>query len=456
MVLTRRFLYLALGLSAVVVVFPAQATLLVCALLLVLIAGTDVVLAGSPRSVRVDRVPTAPVRLGQATTASTTITHTGSRRLRGQVKDGWQPSAGARRQVSPLELGPGRPAGGGPAGGGLSGGRPIARTETVQIDTPLRPTRRGDLHSEHLSVRSIGPLGLAGRQVTHRVRHAQRVLPPFHSRRHLPSKLQRLRELDGATAVQIRGAGHEFDSLRDYVRGDDVRSIDWRATARRQSSQGQHLVVRTWRPERDRRVILALDSSRTSAVRIEDEPRLDSGMEAALLLGALAAGAGDRVDYFSFDRGLSSQARSGMRGNLLHQMAEAMSGVQPRLVEADFSQLPGQIRAISSQRSLLVVLTSLDSGSLEEGLLPVLPALTERHLVVLAAVRDPELDRRARARETAGEVYRAAAAERALIEKEALRRQLASLGVEVVEATPHQLPPQLADTYIRLKASGRL
>ncbi|MCH8564470.1 DUF58 domain-containing protein [Nesterenkonia sp. LB17] len=440
MVLTRRFLYLALVLSAAVVVFPAPATLLGCALLLVLLAALDMVLAGSPRSVRVERVPTTDVRLGQPTTASTTVHHHGSRRLRGQVKDGWQPSAGARQQVSPIQLGPGS----------------SSRIETARIETALRPTRRGDLHSEHLSLRSIGPLGLAGRQVTHRVRHTLRVLPPFHSRRHLPSKLQRLRELDGATAVQIRGAGHEFDSLRDYVRGDDVRSIDWRATARRQSSQGQHLVVRTWRPERDRRVILALDSSRTSAVRIEDEPRLDSGMEAALLLGALAAGAGDRVDYFSFDRGVSSQARSGMRGDLLHQMAEAMSTVEPRLVEADFSQLPGQIRMISSQRSLLVVLTSLDSGSLEEGLLPVLPALSQRHLVVLAAVRDPELDRRARARETTGEVYRAAAAERALIEKEALRRQLASLGVEVVEATPHQLPPQLADTYIRLKASGRL
>ncbi|TDS87251.1 DUF58 domain-containing protein [Nesterenkonia aurantiaca] len=447
MVLTRRFLYVALGLSAVVVVFPAPGTLLGCAVLLILLAAVDMVLAGSPRSVRVERVPTAEVRLGQATTASTTVYQAGSRPLRGQVKDGWQPSAGARAQISPIRLGPGRS--NGPNGS-------AARIQTARIETALRPTRRGDLHSEHLSLRSIGPLGLAGRQVTHRVRHTLRVLPPFHSRRHLPSKLQRLRELDGATAVQIRGAGHEFDSLRDYVRGDDVRSIDWRATARRQSSQGQHLVVRTWRPERDRRVIIALDSSRTSAVRIEDEPRLDSGMEAALLLGALAAGAGDRVDYFSFDRGLSSQARSGMRGDLLHQMAEAMSTVEPRLVEADFSQLPGQIRAISSQRSLLVVLTSLDSGSLEEGLLPVLPALTQRHLVVLAAVRDPELDRRARARETAGEVYRAAAAERALIEKEALRRQLASLGVEVVEAAPHQLPPQLADTYIRLKASGRL
>lgn len=451
MVLTRRFLFLALGLSAVVVAFPSPATLLGCAVLLILLAALDMVLAGSPRSVRVQRMPATPVRLGQPTTATTTLRYSGSRQLRGQAKDGWQPSAGARQQVSPIQLGPGRP----PGSEGSESSEP-AGASTARIDTALLPTRRGDLHSEHLSLRSIGPLGLAGRQVVHRVQHTLRVLPPFHSRRHLPSKLQRLRELDGATAVQIRGAGHEFDSLRDYVRGDDVRSIDWRATARRQSSQGQHLVVRTWRPERDRRVIIALDSSRTSAVRIEDEPRLDSGMEAALLLGALAAGAGDRVDCFSFDRGLSSQARSGMRGDLLHHMAEAMAGVQPRLVEADFSQLPGQIRRITSQRSLLVVLTSLDSGSLEEGLLPVLPALAERHLVVLAAVRDPELDRRARARETAGEVYRAAAAERALIEKEALRRQLASLGVEVVEATPHQLPPQLADTYIRLKASGRL
>lgn len=435
MVLTRRFLYLTLGLSVVVVVMPGLATLLTCAAALLLLALVDVLLAGSPRSVSVTRIPSAPVRLGQPTTASTLLEHSGSRRLRGQLKDGWQPSAGARTPITPVDL---------------LGGR------SHRVDTALQPTRRGDLHSEHVSLRSIGPMGLAGRQVVHRVRHEQRVLPPFHSRRHLPSKLQRLRELDGQTAVQIRGAGHEFDSLRDYVRGDDVRSIDWRATARRQSSQGQHLVVRTWRPERDRRVIIALDSSRTSAARIEDEPRLDSGMEASLLLGALAAGAGDRVDFFSFDRGLSSQARSGMRGNLLHQMADVMAGVDPELVEADFSQLPGQVRAITSQRSLLVVLTSLDSGSLEEGLLPVLPALAERHLVVLAAVRDPELDRRSQSRETPGEVYRAAAAERALIEKETLRRQLASLGVEVVEATPHLLPPQLADTYIRLKASGRL
>ncbi len=88
-----------------------------------------------------------------------------------------------------------------------------------------------------MTVRSIGPLGLWARQATLRAPGAIRVLPPFNSRRHLPSRLTRLRELDGRTAVMVRGQGTEFDSIREYVRGDDVRSIDWRATARRGSGR---------------------------------------------------------------------------------------------------------------------------------------------------------------------------------------------------------------------------
>lgn len=433
MVLTRRFLVLALLLSAVVLALPSPTTVWLCLAGLVLTAVVDLVLAGSPRRVRIERMPTEPVRLGEQATAATLLVSTGRRTLRGSVRDGWQPTAGAEENEFPVHIPP--------AG-------------FQQVTTVLRPQRRGDLHSRYVAVRSMGPLGMAARQVTHRVTHTQQVMPPFRSRRHLPSKLQRLRELDGQTAVQLRGAGTEFDSLRDYVRGDDVRSIDWRATARR-----QHLVVRTWRPERDRRVIICLDASRTSAARIEDEPRLDTGMEASLLLGVLAASAGDRVDFLGFDRqvvGRASSAASASGRDLLGQMVQTMSTMQPELVEADFSQLPAHVSQVSSQRSLVVLLTSLDSASLEKGLLPVLPALTSRHLVVLAAVRDPELDRRTTARQNPAEVYRAAAAERSLIEKQALRFQLSALGVEVVEGTPEELPPTLCDTYIRLKATGRL
>lgn len=438
MILTPRFFWLAVSVSLAVVLVPQLWWL--WALVLVGLIGVDMFLAGSPRAIQVQRIPTAPVRSGQSTTAATQLTFTGSRRLRGSIRDGWQPTAGA------VETGPHR----------VVQEVRIAPGESVIVETALHPRRRGDLVSEHVSIRSLGPMGLAGRQVTHRVPHTLRVLPEFRSRRHLPSKLQRLRELDGATAIQRRGAGTEFDSLRDYVRGDDVRSIDWRATARRQDAAGQHLVVRTWRPERDRRVILCVDASRTSAARVGDAPRLDSAMESALLLGALAESAGDRVDCLAFQRDVVARASSTQPGRFLNRLAETLAPVEPVLVEADWSRLSAQVAAVSRQRALVVVLSTLDSASLQEGLLPVLPGLAASHRVVVAAVQDPALLQRADSRQNASEVYGAAAAERTLLEHQAVAAELSSLGAEVVQAPPEDLPPALADCYIRLKATGRL
>ena len=183
------------------------------------------------------------------------------------------PGAGARRVAADAPAPP-------PTGTASTS----APGDRVALRTPLLPRRRGDLHAARRdgparAARSGSPPGSARSTCPGAVRS----LPPFDSRKHLPSRLARLRELDGRAAVRVRGQGTEFDSLREYVRGDDVRSIDWRASAR-----NRNVVVRTWQPERDRRVVLVLDTSRTSAGRVEDVPRLDSAMDAALLLAALA------------------------------------------------------------------------------------------------------------------------------------------------------------------------
>lgn len=431
--LTFRYLWVALAFGVLVVMLPSLTWWWLG--LFLLLGAVDIALCASPRTLRIERLHAPSVRLTSSAEAETKIVNLGRRALRGWAKDGWQPTAGAQNALQRVTV--------------------PSRGERI-LHVNLCPTRRGDIGSEHITVRSVGPLGLAGRQVTHRVPHSLRVLPEFRSRKHLPSKLQRLRELDGAAAVQLRGAGTEFDSLRDYVRGDDVRSIDWRATARRQDAAGQHLVVRTWRPERDRRVILCLDASRTAAARIGNEPRLDAGIEASLLLGALASSGGDRVDFFAFQRQVVARASSAQRGEFLSTLGHAAAGVEPALVEADFSQLPAEVAAVSPHQSLVVVLTAVDSPALQEGLMPVLPALAAKHRVVVASVRDPELSAAAARRETATEVYQAAAAERAQLQAEAVTAELASLGVEVIHATPEELPPALSDTYLRLKATGKL
>ncbi|WP_426999187.1 DUF58 domain-containing protein [Pseudarthrobacter sp. N5] len=430
MAISGRFVLLSfLGLVPVVL-FPGWLTVLLVLAVLGAVLLLELGLAASLQDVELERRTPGNVTLSETADSVLTVRNHGTRSLRALVRDAWQPSAGAENARQDLDV---------PAG------------EKRRMTVTLRPVRRGDLRVTNVTMRSFGPLGLAARQKTMACSGSVRVLPPFNARRHLPSKLRRLRELDGKAAVQIRGAGTEFDSLRDYVRGDDVRSIDWRATARQSA-----VVVRTWRPERDRRVVIMLDTSRTAAARIDDEPRLDTGIEAALLLAVLAERGGDRVDFFAFDRRVRGRAGSTGRGNLLGQLVQAMAPLEAELIELDWQQIPGQIRALSPHRSLVVLLTSLDGGAPEEGLLPMAALLARQHMVVVASVRDPMLGTMLRERNTATEVFRAAAAERTLLEREAVSLQLRQLGVEVVDAEPHQLPPLLADSYIRLKAAGRL
>ncbi|MDM8083860.1 DUF58 domain-containing protein [Cellulomonas cellasea] len=419
----------ALGVVAVLLV-PVPGTVLVWALVVAAACACDALLAASPRQVAVTRSVPGSVRLTQTARSTLTLANVGPRRLRALVRDAWLPSAGAGANRHPVDLPPG---------------------ESQRVSTVLTPTRRGDRRADRVTIRTVGPLGLAGRQASLDVPGVLRVLPEFASRRHLPSRLARLRELDGRAAVQVRGAGTEFDSLREYVIGDDVRSIDWRATARRAD-----VVVRTWRPERDRRVLIVLDTSRTAAVRVQDAPRMDASIEAALLLSALASRAGDRVELMAYDRALRGRVAGFSGPRLMPAVADALAGVEPALVEMDWPGVVSMVRERLSQRALVVLFSSLEPAAVEQGLLAVVGQLAERHQVVLAAVRDPEVEALRTGRGDVSEVFDAAAAERAELERAAVAVRLRQRGVEVVDALPADLAPRLADTYLALKAAGRL
>ncbi len=395
----------------------------------------DLAIAGSPRRIALGRELPGRVRLGETTRATLTLTNLGSRPVRGIVRDGWQPSAAALPRRQPISLPPG---------------------ERRAITTSLTPFRRGERRAAHVTIRSTGPLRLWSRQATIALPGSVLVLPPFNSRKHLPSRLARLRELDGATSVMVRGQGTEFDSLRDYVRGDDVRSLDWRATARRTTASGPGLVVRTWRPERDRRVVIIVDSGRTSAARIDNEPRIDTAFESALLLAALASSAGDRVDLVVFDRRVRARVQGATGSELLSKMVTAMAPVEPELIELDWAAIPGIVRSVTTHRALVVLATTIDAPGASRGLLSVLPQLTRKHSVVVSSVTDPDVLAATRERSTREDVYRAAAAERALLDQARVAAAVRQLGADVVTGAPQDLPPALADRYIALKAAGQL
>lgn len=410
---------------------------------IVLVIGVvDLALAGSPRQIHVERELPARVRLGETVGSKLILTNAGRRTVRGLVRDAWSPSAQARPSRSLIDV---------PSG------------ERRSATTALTPFRRGSRPAGDVTIRAFGPMRLVARQATIAAPGTLLVLPPFHSRKHLPSRLARLRELDGATSLMLRGQGTEFDSLRDYVRGDDVRSIDWRATARRSggltgatTAIEPRLVVRTWRPERDRRVVIVVDTGRASAARIDDETRLDTGYESALLLGALASAAGDRVDLLLTDRRVRARVQGATGPELLSRMVDAMADVDPELIESDWSALPGLVRSVTSQRALVVIATTAEAPEAARSLLGVLPELARKHLVLVASVADPGVLTASQQRDRLSEVYLAAAAERSLADQRRMSAAVRRLGGDFVSAAPQALPPAVADRYLDYKAAGRL
>jgi len=439
-VITGRAALLALLCVLPLAFSPWPATLF--AVLLVVVVGLlalDLMLAASARALRFERGGDNAARLGQSADSVLSVSNSGRRRFKGQFRDAWPPSARAAPRAHAVS---------------------IAAGQRTTLITRLHPTRRGDQQAAAVTARSIGPLGLAGRQRSHPVPGQVRILPPFLSRKHLPSRLAKLREIDGLLPVLIRGQGTEFDSLREYVIGDDVRSIDWRATARRAD-----VVVRTWRPERDRRVLLVLDTGRTSAGRVGVDPtasdprgwpRLDWSMDAALLLAALASRAGDHVDFLAHDRVMRAGVYNASRTEVLAQFVDAMAPLQPALVESDATAMVASIQRRTRRRALVVLLTDLNASALDEGLMPVLPQLSARHQVIVAAVSDPRVDVLASGRSDAAQVYDAAAAERSRNDRRAIASRLRRSGVDVVDAPPEELAPALADRYLAMKAAGKL
>jgi uncharacterized protein (DUF58 family) len=426
----RAALVAAIGVLVVFALPLGGGTVLAIVCLLVGLVTVDVALAASPRAITFERGGATSTRMGEPADVTLTLVNSSSRPLHALVRDAWPPTAAATPRSWRVHL---------------------ARGERVRLTSVLVPTRRGERAAAGVTVRAIGPLGLAGRQRTRPAPWVVRVLPAFTSRKLLPDKLARLRELDGSVIAVVRGQGSEFDSLRAYVGGDDPRSIDWRATARRSD-----VVVRTWRPERDRQVLLVLDTGRTAASRVAGAPRFEATLDATLLLAALARHAGDRVGLIAHDRRLRASVDMARQGDVLPAVMRATAALEPALVETDVGAIVATVLRRLRRRSLVVWFTALDAAAIEAGLLPVVASLVKRHTVVVAAVSDPRLSELALSRADAPEAYGAAAAEFVGSERARISSLLRRRGVTVVSAAPAEFASVVADTYLDLKAAGRL
>jgi uncharacterized protein (DUF58 family) len=327
----------------------------------------------------------------------------------------------------------------------------IAPGREARLEWPVRAERRGDAEYGDVHLRVLGPLGLAWRQ--RRVYRADplRVLPGvLEVRRYrLLGLHNRLREA-GFRPVRQRGEGGSFESLREYVRGDDPRIIDWKATARRSK-----VIVRQYEAERRQNVVLLVDAGRLMTEKVGDRERIDYALTAALLLADVASLHGDLVGLLVFaDR---VQQYIPPSRNSISTLAEALGGVHARIAEpnypAAFTYLAKQLR----RRSLLVAFTDIIDAQASSALVAHLGKAASRHLPIVVALRNPDLEATAQlAAKTPADVYRRAAAEELLQARAAALAQMQRSGVLVADSRPTDAVPDVVNRYLDVKRRGLL
>jgi uncharacterized protein (DUF58 family) len=323
----------------------------------------------------------------------------------------------------------------------------------ARVSAGLAPRRRGTFRPSAVTVRVVGPLGLATRQSQRQVEGRIEVHPSFRSRDAAELRIRRARILqEGLRSVRGRGGGTEFEALREYVQGDEFRHVDWSATARAGTP-----IVRTYRAERNQTVVVLLDTGRVVAGLVEDVPRLDHGMDATLALATVATALGDRVGMIAFGGQVRAIVPPRRDRAQLRRLSGAMHALEPELAESGYHDAFRTTLARFRRRALLVLVTELGDEAVQETLIPALPVITREHAVVIASVRDPALERlRDREATSASDAYAAAAAASVLTDRARAAARLRALGAHVVDTGPDELASALADVYLDVKARGRL
>jgi uncharacterized protein (DUF58 family) len=317
----------------------------------------------------------------------------------------------------------------------------------------LKPPKRGQFSFGQIAVRHLSRWRLAWRQSDAGQVITVKVYPNMRRAREAELKALGTRSFVAARRKsQWRGEGRDFESMRDYVLGDEMRHISWTATARRGK-----LVTRQYQMERDQTILIALDAGRLMTGRLDNETKLDLAVHAALALMSAAARAGDNAGLLVFGRRIKAFLPPKRGAEHLDAALEALHAIEPEMIEPNYSRAFEFISANSQRRSLVVVLTDLVDEEGSSDLLASLKLLRPRHLPLVVTIADRDLKAVVReAPETETELFTQSVAEEIMYQRETALRLVEAQGGLALDVTAAALVPKLLETYLRVKERGLL
>lgn len=335
------------------------------------------------------------------------------------------------------------------------------REGTIHVDAQssatliygLTPPRRGHFEFGHIALRFPSQLKLVWCETKVSEPMTVKVYPNMRRAREAELKALGARSVVSShRKTSWRGEGREFESMRDYVRGDELRHISWTATARRGK-----LTTRQYQIERDQTILIALDAGRLMTARIDRETKLDSAVHATLALFSAAARAGDNAGLVVFGRKIKSYLPPSRGRDHIESALEALYAVEPEMIEPSYARAFEFIAANSKRRALIVLLTDLVDEEGSKELLTSLHLLRPRHLPLVITIADRDLKAVVRnSPESVRELFTQSVAEEIIHHREAALRMVESQGGLALDVTAAALAPALLETYLRVKERGLL
>ena len=326
---------------------------------------------------------------------------------------------------------------------------------TTSADYEILPAQRGDLSLGKFYVRYQSALRLAERWAVAETSASVRVLPNLEQAKQQTLYLIRTRQVAmERRRKRLRGLGREFESLREYRTGDEFRNISWTATARRSK-----LITRVFQVERSQTVWIVLDEGRLLREQIArggaaalQLSKLDYAVDAALALAQVAMHSGDRVGLLAYGREIQQNRIAGRGASHLHSIVESLALVHPEPYEADHGRAARALLSEQHRRSLIVWITDLAETAGTPDVVEYALQMTRRHLVLFAAVGQPDLNERVAQRpESEEEMFRYIAAIEIVQRRELLLRRLRERGVLAMELMPGALAASLVNQYLDIK-----
>ena len=325
----------------------------------------------------------------------------------------------------------------------------VASGESQSYFYNLRPVERGEYQFYAIRLMVKSPLGIIIRRITQPTELKVKVLPSFLSLKKFELKAHSSNLVEAGNK-RVRKIGHslEFEQIKEYVTGDDIRSINWKATARK----GQ-LMVNNYTDERSQQVYCVIDKGRVMKMPFEGLSLLDYAINASLMLSRVALIRQDKAGLVTFDQNIGHILPADKKAGQMSQILEILYNQQTKFNESDYEKLYAAIRTRITQRSLIILFTNFESVSGMQRQLPYLRGIARSHLVLVVFFENTELrELTEKNAEDIEAIYTKTIAEKFMYEKRLIVKELQQHGIFTILTPPKDLTINTVNKYLELKA----